>query len=273
MSIGKTPSPFLVVFTILAIAGLVFGGIKLIQSSGKVYEQSYLQSEKLMEKMLDSSFNKQPFIVSPSYGTIKDGYAQATTLFLIALGIFLFFFLFPRLQNLSIGPTGISVTLKDVQQNVELLMKQANAVQGEIAGKGGSTTKNPVRAVESKPVTSELVDNDDPQKGKWGGRDVDNFREISAKVKNTPWHGFYEVTITVASTSAKFPLEGLVRFHLHNTFKNADPVITARDNKAVLKLSKVYGAFTVGAEADEGRTKLELDLSTIEGAPEDFLTS
>jgi hypothetical protein len=36
-----------------------------------------------------------------------------------------------------------------------------------------------------------------------------------------------------------------------------------------LKLT-AWGAFTVGVLADEGRTKLELDLSELEDAPEDF---
>jgi hypothetical protein len=33
---------------------------------------------------------------------------------------------------------------------------------------------------------------------------------------------------------------------------------------------RAYRAFTVGAEADEGRTRLELDLAQVPGAPSPF---
>ena len=81
---------------------------------------------------------------------------------------------------------------------------------------------------------------------------------------------FYKVTLTVESTNREIPLKGLVKFHLHNTFLNPDPVIAVQDGKAVLKLTKVYGAFTVGAEADDSDTKLELDLSEDESFPKEF---
>jgi hypothetical protein len=270
MNAGKTP-PLLLCLAVIAIGALVYAGTMLIRSSNKIYEQSYQQSEKLIAKALDPSFSKAPMIIPPGYSIIKDGYTQATSIFLVALGICLFLFLFPRLQNFSIGPGGINLTLKDLQQNVELLMKQANVVQAETTGEGGLKAKDAAFSKESKMIRTRDVDEDDPQKGKWGRRAVNNFRKISAEVENTQWDRFYSVRITVESTNAKFPLRGLVRFHLHDTFKNADPVIIARDNKAVLKLSKVYGAFTVGAEADDGETKLELDLATIEGAPKGFL--
>ena len=76
--------------------------------------------------------------------------------------------------------------------------------------------------------------------------------------------------MTVEGTNKDLPLKGLVKFHLHNTFLNPDPIIAVQDGKAVLKLSKVYGAFTVGAEADDGQTLLELDLADDESLPEEF---
>lgn len=62
----------------------------------------------------------------------------------------------------------------------------------------------------------------------------------------------------------------MVKFHLHHTFSNPDPVISVQDGEAVLKLTKVYGAFTVGAEADDGNTFLELDLAELSDAPKEF---
>jgi hypothetical protein len=37
-----------------------------------------------------------------------------------------------------------------------------------------------------------------------------------------------------------------------------------------LVLNKVYGAFTAGAEADEGNTRLEIDLAELSGVPQEF---
>jgi len=61
-----------------------------------------------------------------------------------------------------------------------------------------------------------------------------------------------------------------VQFFLHDTFKNDRPIVTVGPNGAAeLKLT-AWGAFTVGAIADDGRTKLELDLQTLEDAPVEF---
>jgi hypothetical protein len=55
---------------------------------------------------------------------------------------------------------------------------------------------------------------------------------------------------------------GTVKFHLHNTFRNQNPEVKVQNNEAVLTLV-VVGSFTVGAEMDNGRTKLELDLAEL----------
>ena len=67
------------------------------------------------------------------------------------------------------------------------------------------------------------------------------------------------------------PLKGLVTFHLHPTFKNKNPIIAVNnDGRAILNLNWVYGSFTVGAEADNRATKLELDLAELPGVTEEF---
>ena len=62
----------------------------------------------------------------------------------------------------------------------------------------------------------------------------------------------------------------MVQFFLHDTFRNQRPVVTVgSDGVAELKL-RAWGAFTVGALADEGQTKLELNLEELETAPQEF---
>jgi hypothetical protein len=56
---------------------------------------------------------------------------------------------------------------------------------------------------------------------------------------------------------------------LHNTFHNQNPLVLVEDNEAVLTLLAV-GSFTVGAETDNGATKLELDLVDVPGVSDYF---
>jgi hypothetical protein len=113
-------------------------------------------------------------------------------------------------------------------------------------------------------------DKDDPQKGRWGMEAKKNFRKISAVVQGSKVPGLYNVIIKVVSTKKDIPLIGEVKFHLHDTFLNPTPVIAVKDGRAILTLTGVWGAFTVGAETDDGKTHLELDLSQLPKAPKQF---
>lgn len=117
-------------------------------------------------------------------------------------------------------------------------------------------------------------DTDDPWKGAFGGksRDEAKARELVAEV--TPLKrpkDYCSVRLTVRSTDREKPLKGEVKFFLHDTFPQPIQSVSATDNKAELEV-KAWGAFTVGALMDEGTTKLELDLSHLEGAPADWRT-
>lgn len=102
---------------------------------------------------------------------------------------------------------------------------------------------------------------DDPQKGQWGGKRKDNDREIKAELipidDDDDW---YRIKLTVSSTSPSKPLSGRVKFHLHPTFKprvREVPVVNGIAEETVI----AWGAFTIGAEADNGETRLEIDLA------------
>lgn len=130
------------------------------------------------------------------------------------------------------------------------------------------TSPGSARTAQS-PEPSRAMDPEDPQKGCWGGRPESNSRRLSARVAALD-DGWFLVQLQVASTDpAKHPLSGKVRFHLHDTFPVPTPEMAVAKGVATIEL-RVYGAFTVGAEADEGATRLELDLSTLETAPQEF---
>jgi len=121
---------------------------------------------------------------------------------------------------------------------------------------------------EFKPGTQP----DDPWKGVFGGKSISKKkgRVLTAKVvplKFAP--GWYSVELTVNTIPGFEPLNGEVQLFLHDSFPNNKPIIRAMEGVAMLRL-KAWGAFTVGALADNGETKLELDLAELSTAPVEF---
>ncbi len=125
-----------------------------------------------------------------------------------------------------------------------------------------------LKAASDEPRQPEVED--DPQKGRWGGRSKVNCRILSAKVKELSKHWF-AVDLKVTGTMRR-PLAGTVKFHLHDSFPEQEEVVKVVNGSATLKL-QCYGAFTVGVEADRGTTQLELDLAHLKGAPKIFRES
>jgi len=116
---------------------------------------------------------------------------------------------------------------------------------------------------------AEVIDPADPQKGRWGSQSERNERRLSAEVSPLTDAAWFAVFLYVSSTDLKKPLTGNVIFHLHPTFKNVTPEIPVENGVAKLNLT-AWGAFTVGVECDEGKTRLELDLMTLANAPKLF---
>jgi hypothetical protein len=122
-----------------------------------------------------------------------------------------------------------------------------------------------IAAVDSKDVTNP----DDPQKGRWGGVSEHEGRRLAATVEPVS-DDWFKVTLQARGTPDR-ALAGEVEFHLHPTFRPAIHTVEVRDGRAILIL-KAWGAFTVGAKLDGGRTLLELDLAALPEAPEVFRT-
>jgi hypothetical protein len=120
-----------------------------------------------------------------------------------------------------------------------------------------------------KPVDIKPgADLKDPWKGVFGSSRSSD-RELGAIVKNLPASDYCQVRLTVRSTAPSKPLQGEVTFFLHDTFPEPVQTVTATNGEAVLEIAS-WGAFTVGAVADGGDTKLELDLSTLSDAPAEW---
>lgn len=131
---------------------------------------------------------------------------------------------------------------------------------------------------EAKKKLFEVTDGiepdntNDPWKGRFGGQSTSNDRQLSAEVKPIPGSsGMYSIRLTVSSLHPDTnPLKGAVQFFLHPTFSNSKPVVTVGPNGVAELNLRAWGAFTVGAVADNGQTKLELDLAELKTAPAEF---
>jgi hypothetical protein len=123
-----------------------------------------------------------------------------------------------------------------------------------------------LQAKPHEPVVG-AADPDDPQKGRWGGRSERNGRVLAATVESITSEWF-EVGLSVTGTADR-PLTGVVEFHLHPSFLHAVETVKVKGNTATLAL-RAWGAFTVGAIADQGATMLELDLAEQEEFPRTF---
>jgi hypothetical protein len=252
----------------IVMIGLITAGILVIWHSHEIYEDS-------MEMARSQLSGNSATLVALSYMLVKEGYAQALFYFTIALGLLILMLLLPRIQNVSISPTGgFTLLLTQLKEEVGGLKQQANSLQATSVGEGGMLTgqeaEGPVASGVEPRSTPGLRFSDDPQKGKWGRHPEHNGRRLSALVRPSADPSYYRVELVVESTDPARPLVGLVRFHLHHTFRNPNPVIAVEKGKAVLRLYKVWGAFTAGAETDEGATRLEIDLATLEDAPARF---
>lgn len=195
---------------------------------------------------------------------------------------------FSQLKSFKLTKDGIEAErLVALEKKAEEVEKRVQEVDDSVAGaKRGSeqiakllgpiAVAAPAAAVVTargvaRGTSTATSTSDDPNKGQFGGKPVVNGRSLSAHVEELESQkGWYLVTLTARSTEPARPLVGSVVFHLHPTFPSATVTTPALNGEGVLSF-KGWGAFTVGAEVDEGSTRLELDLaSEAVGAPAEF---
>ena len=159
-----------------------------------------------------------------------------------------------------LGNVGIGLILKDgVYVNANFWPEDVTKLV--LAVKRSLEVLQPIHYWDS------TLNREDLQKGQWGGKPESNGRRLTADIKalSETW---YRIVLTVQSKDGS-SLEKDVNFHLHPTFGSRINCVKPVDGKATLEIH-AWGAFTVGAETDDGKTRLELDLAELESAPKSF---
>lgn len=198
-------------------------------------------------------------------------FALALILFYAVVG-FLLGYLWTRLYLPGAFRDADLVELAEMKSIVAQADLRSRDAQATSLGTGKGEPENVVKKLLAAAELATPSDPRDPWKGVFGGTNRGNDRELLAEVDPVSTSsGVYSVRLTVRSIHPETrPLKGAVQFFLHPTFRNDKPVITVGPNGVAELNLKAWGAFTVGAVADDGQTKLELDLSELETAPEEF---
>jgi hypothetical protein len=181
----------------------------------------------------------------------KDRFDATTLQYFLASGALL---VLPRLKKLAYGD--LEIDLGHVEAKADAALEAAaTGVGRKNARPRGSVPPTPAPGATPAPP-------DDPQKHQWGGLSAAKGRRLCAAVKPVAEGAdLFRVALEVCPDDPKgAPLDGPVTFHLHDTFQPMQRTVPVQQGVARLELI-AWGAFTVGAEADQGRTKLELDLS------------
>lgn len=194
---------------------------------------------------------------------------QTVNLVIVGLSPWLVLLLFPFVK--SIGKDGI------VMREVEAVQQRMDALEGAVSLPG-----RPQPGPEPQlPASRVQVDrpkegwDDDPNKTRFGGSPAANGRILEARLrpKAGPRSRACLVELEVRSTEPQRPLDGTVTVHLHPTFgRHTTYPLSVKKGRARDSFVS-YGAFTIGVEADGGKTRLELDLMDVPGGTSAFYES
>ena len=171
----------------------------------------------------------------------------------------------------------------EVKKDVKQLKKDLRGVESSVGdlekgvGPGSKTAIAPTPAAlpanEAAGTTkTRPMDANDPNKGRFGGLPESDGRRLTATIEPIagPKSSLCLVKIRVVSTDPARPLTGKVKLYLHPTFGQWwSNEIEVKGGVAEM-IIRSYGAFTIGAEADEGKTRLELDLMDVPGGTKRF---
>lgn len=168
--------------------------------------------------------------------------------------------------------------ISEEKEQVENKVKKQNAVNDALAKEEEAEALKEVNGEGSTEAfinskIGSVLHPDDPQKGRFGGERERNFRRLCAKVQPGATPGLFRLDLWVESTDDAHPLNSDVIFYLHNTFRPSVFTIKAAEfkgDKATVEPKTTWGAFTVGAVTDNGKTMLEYDLASDKSFPDDF---
>jgi|GEM_PF-6309349 len=162
---------------------------------------------------------------------------------------------------------------QELKKEVQQVDKKVEMIEsgGLLPGRAEPAQRVLQRSVAHHTEQKDQWDTD-PNKGKFGGLAEVDGRKLTATIKPAagPSSSACKVRLSVKSTDGSRPLKGSVTFFLHPTFKERKqydvPVVNGVAQDEIIS----WGRFTVGAVADDGKTKLELDLAEVEGGTPKF---
>lgn len=220
------------------------------------------------------ALSQMGIFLSPSFGG-SSSLAVGSVLFFLNVGFFSGYlwtrlYFYKRLAITSLEVDELQKEKEQAEKEKEDAQEQKNQSQSEVKGMYNTLNQYIQSLRLENHFTAEQL-NDDPNKGKFGGSNIVNDRKISARISeasfSTEW---YIIILEVISTNLNNPLKGDVVFYLHPTFPEPERRVKPVDGIAKLELLG-WGAFTIGAECDEGKTKLEIDLAKdVPSAPKAF---
>ncbi|MCT2563001.1 YEATS-associated helix-containing protein [Chryseobacterium herbae] len=150
--------------------------------------------------------------------------------------------------------------------------KVSESIQLKDAVESSSVAESGINALDQSTLLLSwlppITHSNDPQKGRFGGRSSTNGKTLSVDYSQSNLPGVLNLTIKVSS--AEVDLNSDVYLFLHNSFAKSIIHLDGNGKKEVEYKIPAYGAFTIGAMADNGNTLLELDLSELKNFPEDF---
>jgi|SRR5579884_124335 len=165
------------------------------------------------------------------------------------------------------------VIIEKVRRELKEVEKKVSVIEtsGLLPGRPESVETTRRRST----VSSKDLWNSDPHKGQFGGSPQANGRVLEAEIKPAagPRSSACHVFLRVRSTDPSRPLSGKVTFFLHPTFRDKPQVdVAVVEGIAEYRITS-WGWFTVGAAADDGKTRLELDLRNVPGGTKKFYKS
>ncbi|PKB17524.1 pYEATS domain-containing protein [Flavobacterium sp. 5] len=164
--------------------------------------------------------------------------------------------LITKLNGASMSDTDFETVLKKEMNSDEIKKRKENIK---------SDLDKMIDEAKLKLHKGLMLNHEDPQKGQWKLKAIDNERELKANVIEET-KGLYKITLQVVSTNPKNnPLKNgdYILFALHNRFGNL-PFKLIKVDKQIAELNFYSdGSFTIGVFADNGSTELELDLAEL----------
>jgi hypothetical protein len=161
----------------------------------------------------------------------------------------------------------------EFREQIKELEKKVGVIEqhGLLPGRAEPIQESARKSI-AHTAAGEDTGNTDPNKGQFGGKPEANGRVLEAKIEPAAGRdsAACNIFLTVRSTNKERPLTGTVTFHLHPTFgARRKYQVHVVDGVARDKITS-WGVFTVGADADDGKTRLELDLSDVQGGTKKF---